>query len=747
MARTDAALAAAKNGDLESRAAEVITNLRKQVADLTVERDGATFERDGLTETADRNATARTKEGNLAATVITNLRKDVEILQADKNHVQIQRDDAREEVKTQTAAKDAAVLAMCDAQGERDEAWERRDAAQEEGFETEQQQTISTLKVQLDETRRARDLAQLDRHNLTEKLKYWENVAPNTDPELIVSTLMEERDAAQTERYAAEHDVAAAKDDYARMKADRNVFRKRHSDVTAARDNIQKKLGEEISRGHVLREGARDMREQIAQLSEAVGNAQRERDTMVQERDGARRDREVVLSDRDKALTNLAALREERNEDARAGCQARNERETAGRERDVALCELSESRSEVEQLDEELTAVRDASDSLVQALSLDLDTATDLLETANLKVVNLTNLLEATDAKVAALREKIDFIGEAGAVTQQHLEEAERRVDELIGEADTLTSALECAEEKLAARDVVREGDKPEPDPDPDDDPEDPTSPPGGGLRTELEASSRAGLRVSAERDDLRGKVADRLSEQRLLRRELEEMVTAEHHARTERDEARSNVDELQTRLTATQTTRQIEKDGAAVKITELYDSNDHLRKRLKQAIGHIDAMTAAVMDRKSMPTRPADLQSEAENTLPEAENPEESYHPLASAQPAFPTEAERALEDAEDAGAEPEATSSAVPYVGSEAEAQAELDEDANASACIQVWIAPAGDCPSLVSDEHGFAQREPLIAGAEIPPYCPLCNQPYTPARGARGKGYESGRRMTGG
>ena len=80
----------------------------------------------------------------------------------------------------------------------------------------------------------------------------------------------------------------------------------------------------------------------------------------------------------------------------------------------------------------------------------------------------------------------------------------------------------------------------------------------------------------------------------------------------------------------------------------ELEKQSATLRTRLKQAIKHIDAMTAAVMDQKTQPTRPASLQSGANNSPQKANFPSapespadddeaaESYHPLASAQPAF---------------------------------------------------------------------------------------------------------------
>jgi len=50
----------------------------------------------------------------------------------------------------------------------------------------------------------------------------------------------------------------------------------------------------------------------------------------------------------------------------------------------------------------------------------------------------------------------------------------------------------------------------------------------------------------------------------------------------------------------------------------------------------------------------------------------------------------------------------------------------DANASACTRVWIAPAGACPALVSDSHGFAERAPA-PGFFPAPYCPACNQDF--------------------
>lgn len=628
----------ADNTEKENNAATVITYLRKRVSDLTIRTDELSFERDRLTEAAEKH---EAKE-NLASRVIMDLRGQVQSL-----------------------------------------------IVQKEALTTDPSR-LGDLEKELEDTRRARDLAQLDRHNLTEKLKYWENVAPNTAPELIVSTLMEERDAeAEAGREARNERETARRE----------------------RDNAQARLTELSGQFTDLKRELSLSKSEVEQLDEELTAVRDQRD-----------EKETIIG----IMNASSATFNEALDMVRADEQheiAISEQLTA------RIATLNEQETEAEDLIATLTGDLDRTNEENTTLGLRLEDAGLARKVLEEKVQNLTYLLAATDAKVAALREKIEFIGEAGATTQGHLEEAERRVEELIGETDTLTAALELAEEKLADLDPptvplpgpsatttgrmsgarVREGEAV-----PVATPRDKFPPGIGDCRLGYDGDEGIYFdRTKPAGDDLLGK--------------FEECDPTEvaYELEKERDTARCGLEHQKT-LTADRLAEQRTLERELRTETE---KTATLRKNLHQAIKHIDQMTNALMDRKDCPSLPECLQSGGKKTPTNVDSPGEPRGIAARA-----IEAAN-LHECGDGCSLCDATEQVVkPAAQVVKVAAASLDiateTDTNASACIRVWTAPTGFCNGRKGNGslHGFAQPDPAVPGPEITPYCPSCNQPYT-------------------
>ncbi|KKL75916.1 hypothetical protein LCGC14_2050100, partial [marine sediment metagenome] len=250
---------------------------------------------------------------------------------------------------------------------------------------------------------------------------------------------------------------------------------------------------------------------------------------------------------------------------------------------------------------------------------------------------------------------------------------------------------------------------------------------------SEIEHTDRVKLTEETQKvTEARNALIDETEKSVRFEVQLGEMTIAEHHARTGHDEEKS--------------------------------ANATLRKRLHQAIKHIDDLTEAICDDTPTPTEPESLHDgydehahrfEFLSATAEGEHGTEAVigkgidtspdlvssvgEAIADAVLDNAVEVSRTLYKvggpptdieivpnaaASDSAAEPITLPDPSPV-------EDRVAEDAGASACTQVWLAPPGPCQTLAGKfpNHGYAERRDIAPpGLEAyAPYCPSCRKDF--------------------